>query len=89
MDDKNEQRSGLDKFISFMTNYKLIMVAIILIIIILSKCTQTKMRNSVAWIFGLIFLAVFVYIGWNGFELPKVILGETNITTGKIVDISV
>lgn len=39
MDDKNEQGSGLDKFISFMTNYKLIMVAIILIIIILSKCT--------------------------------------------------
>ena len=44
------------------------------------------MRNSGAWIFGLIFLAVFVYIGWNGFELPKVILGETNITTGKIVN---
>ncbi|WP_303917898.1 hypothetical protein [Draconibacterium sediminis] len=44
------------------------------------------MRNSGAWILGLIFLAVFVYIGWNGFELPKVILGETNITTGKIVN---
>ncbi len=44
------------------------------------------MKNSGAWIFGLIFLAVFVYIGWNGFELPKVILGETNITTGKIVN---
>lgn len=44
------------------------------------------MRNSDAWIFGLIFLAAFVYMGWNGFELPKVILGETNITTGKITN---
>lgn len=44
------------------------------------------MRNSGAWIFGLIFLAVFIYVGWNGFEFPNVIIGKSNITTGKIVN---
>lgn len=31
-------------------------------------------------------MAAFVYVGWNGFEFPKVILGKTDITTGKILD---
>lgn len=44
------------------------------------------MSRSNSWIFGLIFLAAFVYVGWNGFEFPKFILGKTNITTGKIVN---
>ncbi len=44
------------------------------------------MSRSNSWIFGLIFLAAFVYVAWNGFELPKFIFGKTDITTGKIVN---
>lgn len=47
------------------------------------------MRKSKPWIFGLIFISVFVYLAWNNFEMPTIFWGKTNMTTGKIIDLNI
>ncbi len=48
-----------------------------------------KMKNSFAWIFGLIILIIFTYLGFNNFELPVVFSGKTEKVIGKIYKIDI
>lgn len=47
------------------------------------------MRQSNPWVFGLVFLCIVVYLAFNNFELPSFMMGKTNETFGKIVDIKI
>jgi len=47
------------------------------------------MKNSIAWIFGLIFLGIIVYLGYNSFEIPFFLISGTKKTSGFIYDIDI
>ncbi len=47
------------------------------------------MKGNNAWVFGILFLAGFLYLAWNNFVLPFINVGETKITNGKIIDIKI
>jgi hypothetical protein len=39
------------------------------------------------WIFGILFLTIFIYLALNFFEINYVFLGKTNMTEGRIIGI--
>lgn len=41
------------------------------------------------WIFGILFLSIFIYLALNFFEINNVFLGKTNMTEGRIIDIKI
>jgi len=45
------------------------------------------MRNSYAWTFGILFLAGFIILALNNFELPFILLGKKDRVNGKVIKI--
>lgn len=45
------------------------------------------MKKGNFWALGVLFGSIFAYTGWNGFETPEILMGKTNVTSGRIIEI--
>lgn len=45
------------------------------------------MRKGIAWAFGILFGSALAFAVWSGFNDPDFLMGETTVTTGKIIDV--